>query len=214
MTAADSAPAVDFVPPMLRRRLSDLSKAALWTAYRCAGLPGPDAHRGRTIFASPHGEIHRTITLLDDLARGEPLSPNAFSLSVHNTASGLYAIAAGQRAPSTALAAGADTLEMAVIEALGALRHSGEKTAMVVFADEPLPEFYRPWDEPGAARFALALLLGAPESGPAWQLSRGAGEPGRERAEPHGLGVLRLLAGDAKALTVPGARASWRWERL
>lgn len=213
MAATVGAPAVDFVPPLLRRRLSDLSKAALWTAFRCAALDAPEAHRGRTVFASPHGEIHRTSALLDDLARGEPLSPNAFSLSVHNTASGLYAIAGGQRAPSTAIAAGVDTLEMAVIEALGSLRHSGEKTAMVVFADEPLPEFYQPWAAPGAARFALALLLGAEGTGPAWSLSRRRGAAADAVDEPHGLGVLRLLTGARRQLALPGARAHWSWER-
>jgi Beta-ketoacyl synthase, N-terminal domain len=211
-TTAASAPVVDFLPAMLRRRLSDLSKAALWAAFQCAAPQQPDGHRGRTVFASPHGEIHRTKTLLDDLARGEPLSPNAFSLSVHNTASGLYAIAGEQRAASTAIAAGVDTLEMAMIEAAGALRRGAERV-MVVFADEPLPEFYRHWAEPGAARFALALLLGPETAGPAWQLSLERGGAAPAATEPHGLSVLRLLTGAQRTLALRGARAGWAWER-
>jgi hypothetical protein len=204
------APSVDFLPPLLRRRLSDLSRAALWAAFQCA----PGAQQLRTVFASPHGEIHRTKTLLDDLAAAAPLSPNAFSLSVHNTASGLYAIASHNRAPSTAIAAGIDTLEMAMIEAVGALARSAEQRIMVVFADEPLPEFYQPWQEPGSVPFALALLLGPADAGPAWQLAAGRAAGALDApAEPHGLSVLRLLTGARRELTVPGLRGTWSWVR-
>jgi hypothetical protein len=130
-----ATPRVDFLPPMLRRRLSTLSRAALWAAYDCAA----GEHHWRSVFASPHGEIHRTVELLGSLADGEPLSPNGFSLSVHNTASGLYAIASGNRAPSTAVAAGRDTLAMALVDAAGWLAR-GEERVLLVFGDEPLPD--------------------------------------------------------------------------
>jgi len=212
--AESGAPAVDFVPPLLRRRLSELSKAALSVAFRCAQPGEPGEHRGRTVFASSQGEIHRTQRLLDDLARGEPLSPNAFSLSVHNTASGLYAIAGGQRAPSTAVAAGVETLEMAVIEALGALRHGAERAVMVVLAEEPLPDRYQAWSRVQPARFALALLLAPAAEDNVWRLSRRSGPPPARPGEAHGLGLLRLLTGARHSLTLPGERAHWCWERL
>lgn len=208
VAASAAPPPVDFIPALLRRRLSALSRAALWAAFQCGG--GDRALR--TVFASPHGEIHRTKSLLDDLAAGAPLSPNAFSLSVHNTASGLYAIAGENRAASTALAAGVDTLEMAVIEAAGMLAR-GAGRVLVVLADEPLPEFYRRWDNTGSVPFALALLLGPAAAGPAWQLALqpAAAAPA---AEPHGLSLLRLLAGaGATELQLAGERRCWHWQR-
>jgi hypothetical protein len=209
--AATGSPSVDFVAPLLRRRLSELSRMALWAAYQCAA----GQHDLPTVFASPHGEIHRTTKLLDELAAGEPLSPNGFSLSVHNTASGLYAIASGNRAPATAVAAGLDTLALAVIDAVGQLAR-GAAAVMVVMADEPLPAFYQRWAEAGACRFALALLLEPAGDGPAWQLARcdeAATGAADGEAEPHGLGVLRLLNGVGSERVLAGERHSWRWSR-
>lgn len=201
---AGPLPPLDGVPPMQRRRFSDLSRQALWAAFDCAaGVAVP------TIFASPHGEIHRTQSLLASLAANEPLSPAAFSVSVHNTASGLYSIAADDRSSSTAIAAGADTLPLALVEAVGALRRSDR--AMVVFADEPLPPQYR---EPGATvapPLALALLVGRPGAD-AVELAPGAAVAA-PAAESHALSVARWLCAGSGALCVAGERRRWSWNR-
>ncbi len=53
------------------------------------------------IFTSQHGELKTTLELLVSCAKGEPLSPTAFSQSVHNTASGLFTITTKRETPST-----------------------------------------------------------------------------------------------------------------
>lgn len=197
-------PAVDFVPPLLRRRLSGLSRSALAVAGDCLGTDSAT----RTIFASPHGEVGRTVELLQQLAAGEPLSPNAFSLSVHNTASGLYAIATGNRAASTALAAGRDTLALAFIEAAGRLARDPEPL-LLVFADEPLPAFYQRWQPQPARAFALALLLVPEQQGlPVLQL-HGDTTPPTTTADP--MALLPLLLGDAGTALQAGERGGWQW---
>lgn len=199
-------PRVDFLPPLLRRRLSSLSRAALAAAYECAA----GEHGWRTIFASPHGEIHRTVELLGSLADSEPLSPNGFSLSVHNTASGLYAIASGNRAPSSAVAAGRDTLAMALIDAAGWLAR-GEQRVLLVFGDEPLPAFYQPWQAPAIQPFALALLLapaGSGGTGLALERLPGAGAGATADAA-----LMPLLTGVATEAEQAGERCRWRWVR-
>lgn len=156
---APDAPAVSFVPAMQRRRLSRLSRLCLQVAHDAApeqtGLP--------TVFASRHGELHRTVGLLDQLAMGEPLSPMAFSLSVHNTASGLYSIQTGNTAPSTAVAAGQDTLPMALLEAAGLLLT--HPAVLVVYAEEPLPDCYHSLPHPADELGSLALLLQSAPTG-------------------------------------------------
>ncbi len=212
------APKVDFVPPLLRRRLSTLSRSALAVAADCLGGAAADStpaqtHDCRTIFASPHGEVGRTVELLQQLATGEPLSPNGFSLSVHNTASGLYAIATGNRAASTALAAGRDTLPLAFIEAAGRLARD-PAPLLLVFADEPLPAFYQRWQPPPARSFALALLLApagtnaAVPSKPQLQLQR---DTAATDAATDPLALLPLLLGDRHSTPQGGERGGWRW---
>ena len=198
---------VDFVAPMLRRRLSSLSRSALAVAHDCLqGVEGADSCR--TLFASPHGEVGRTVELLQQLAADEPLSPNAFSLSVHNTASGLHAIVTGNRAASTALAAGRDTLALAFIDAAGRLARDPQPL-LLVYADEPLPPFYQRWQPQPARALALALLLAPAQAGGRnLQLQRSADRAAA--ADP--LALLPLLLGTAADATVGGERSGWRWQ--
>lgn len=203
-----SSPRLEQVKPLLRRRFSRLTRMALHVAFQC--LDG--RHDLRTVFCSRHGEIHRTHTLLDEIVRAQPVSPMGFSLSVHNTASGLYSIASGNRAPSTAIAAGADTLEMGLIEALGYLNNCPDQPVLLVIADEPTPEVYRQFDDEAPFPHALALLLGAGEqAGTPLSLRALAGSGAAEL--PHSLALLRWLAGGASDCVITGARRDWRWAR-
>ncbi|TNF35083.1 MAG: 3-oxoacyl-ACP synthase [Gammaproteobacteria bacterium] len=204
MADNDASPALPFINAMLRRRLSRLSRLALKVAYEAAA----GDHSLPTVFCSRHGEIHRTRGLLADLNAGEPLSPMAFSLSVHNTASGLYSIASGNTAASTAIAAGRDTLAMAVIEATGLLLQ--HERVLLVFAEEPLPEDYREFADEQTAAFGLALLL-ARDHGERWQLAAADQPSGTARCQ--GLDFLQALAGDRPQAHSHGERHGWRWTR-
>ena len=158
--AGDTAPAretpvdVSYLPPLLRRRLGSMGRMALAVAGQCAtgetALP--------TVFASRHGELQRTVELLQALARHEPLSPTDFSLSVHNSAAGLFSIARRDRSPATAVAAGDDTLAAGLIEGFGMLAE-GMPQVLVVYADAPPPEPYAGRVVAQQAAFAAALLL-------------------------------------------------------
>jgi hypothetical protein len=92
-----------------------------------------------TIFASAYGEMGTTLSLLDMLnAEDGRLSPAKFQASVHNTAAGQISIADRNRSFSTSLAAGHDTVAMALIEAWAWLAHSPGRV-IVACADEAAP---------------------------------------------------------------------------
>lgn len=148
----DELPKLDFVEPMVRRRLSALSKISLWVAHQCAH----DLPDVRMIYASQHGEIVRTTAMLEELTAGEPLSPTAFSMSVLNASIGLYSILCGNTAPSTAIAAGAETLGYALLEAHGQLHNDPTRPVLVIYADETVPSV---WEAATHAPHAIALLL-------------------------------------------------------
>lgn len=146
-------PKLDFVDPMLRRRLSALSKMSLWTAHQCA----QDLNAVRMIYASQHGEIDRTTEMLEELTSDQPLSPTAFSMSVLNASIGLYSIIRGNTAPATAIAAGTETLGYALLEAYGQLNRNPEQPVLVIYADETVPAA---WQSPALhPPHALALLF-------------------------------------------------------
>src|SRR5262249_36902182 len=133
----DHAAPVKAMPPMLRRRTGFLGKMALEVAYRCLGerIDVP------TVFTSRHGDTARSVDLLLDLAKGLPLSPTSFGLSVHNAIGGLFSIARGDLSSNVALAAGQGSVEHAVIEACGLLAE-GAPAVLLVAYDCPLPALY------------------------------------------------------------------------
>ncbi|KQN77748.1 3-oxoacyl-ACP synthase [Duganella sp. Leaf61] len=194
-------PGVKAMPPMLRRRAGFFGKMALEVAYECLD--------GRTdvpvVFCSRHGEVARAVELLSDLARGEPLSPTAFSMSVHNAHVGLLTIARKDRANHIALAAGGATIEHAVIEACGLLA-DGAASVLLVACDAPLPELFMPFRDGVEQAHAWAWLLTAPVVEPA------AGDPaaGDPAAGDPAAGAS---AADASVACAPAACASvtLRW---
>lgn len=101
------------------------------------------------------------IGLLDAMWRErEALSPTSFAMSVHNAASGLISIAAGNRGFTTSLAADYDTPGAALLEAVG-LALGDDLPVVVACADEAAPRDLVPEPE----RFELlaaALVLARP----------------------------------------------------
>lgn len=204
----DAAPDVAFLPAMLRRRLSRLSKMALKVASECVG----DRRDICSVFCSQHGEIHRTESLLQSLAINESLSPTAFSLSVHNTASGLYSIARNDKSATKAIAAGSDTFSAGFIDALLCLQGYNHDRILLVYADEVLPGRYNKYEEPADFPLSVALLLSGGSGKPPYSLHL-APRAGELVKEPQALQFLRFLLGHQKQLSMAGSRQQYIWSR-
>lgn len=135
-------PDVSFVPPMERRRLTGVERAALATAWQVRGtteLP--------VVFASRWGEIGVTVKLMKQFQADGEMSPAGFSASVHNAAPGAFSLLTKNHAPYTAISARARSLEAGVLETLV----QGRET-IFVYAEESTPEFYVPeFDSPQTA---------------------------------------------------------------
>ncbi|MCC6954102.1 MAG: beta-ketoacyl synthase chain length factor, partial [Deltaproteobacteria bacterium] len=152
---AARAPAT-FLPPLIRRRCSNLTRASLEVAHAC--VPGEEASNVESVFVSRHGEAEVTEKVLEALARGEAPSPNDFSVSVHNTASGLFSIHTKNLLPSTAIAASSFSLEAAFAETSNAFaRNRGAHDVLVVVADMPCPDVFE-FQETSPC-FALGMLF-------------------------------------------------------
>lgn len=208
---SDGSPAVEFVPAMLRRRLSRLSKMALRTVYDC----DPNLQSIQTVFCSRHGELLRSTGLLQDIVATKAISPTGFSLSVHNTASGLLSITRKDSASSTAIAAGKATFETAFMEAAAILMTERAQQVLLVISDEPAPVPFNEYQDEKEQVYAAAFLLSHSKIGENIALSM---IPGKKSApdlrEQHGLTFLRFLLKRQQTLLIPDRRISWQWERL
>lgn len=207
--AGAPAAAADAValPMMLRRRLSPLGQAATGAA----GAVG-QAAQAQFVFCSRHGEMHRTVRLMQALATGETVSPADFSLSVHNALAGLLSIATGARAGHTAVTAGADSFAAGVLEAAALLRAQPRRPVLLAYYDEPVPP---PFEEvgptPPEGALALAALL-APGEDVALDAAPEPGAPTRATTA-QAAEFLAFLAGEAAEVRSPGGRLRLEWRR-
>jgi len=199
---AGQHPDVGFLPAMQRRRLSRMARMLLHVAWP---LVQPD-EAVPLIFVSRHGEGPRTLAILEALARGEPLSPTAFSLSVHNAPTGLWSIARGDCSEMTALAAEVDGLEHGVMDACGLLGE-GQPSALLVVAEELPASLYRPQIDDVPFSYALALKL---TTGAQWSLGLTDGH-GPGSRWPHALELVRALCLGQRYLYHYWKHRKWNW---
>lgn len=207
-TAGTESPDVRFVDASLRRRLGPLARMMLHVAHACA----QDIPDLRLVFASRHGELGYTVALLRALAAGEPLSPTLFSLSVHNAAAGLFSTYRADRAESTALAAGEETLGYALLEGHCQLVLEPQRPVLMVYGDEPLPhEYCEPGagDEPQSQGCAVAVLL-ASGAARRTSISKDAAGDDAPSAHAQAQAFVRHLEQEAPARWI-GATAAWSW---
>ena len=204
-------PAADKIPPMMRRRMSPLSKLALQAAMTITEKTTVDY----IVFASRHGELHRTVNLIKDIINGDDASPIAFSQSVHNTAAGLYTIATKQPLAVTSLTGGENTLHMALIEVACYLNEHPDHRVLVVDYDQPLPNEYQQFEQYQYPLFALAMVI---SYGSNSQLCRQPMSPAIHEHHhgvdcyPQTLTVIKHLANKDSQWSINAQKQQWQWQ--
>ena len=142
-------PDVSFIPPLERRRLTGVERAALSVVWQVR--PEGDVP---VVFASRWGEIGVTVKLMTQFHADREMSPAGFSASVHNAAPGAFSLLTHNHAPYTAIAARERSLEAGLLEAL-----AQGAAGVFVFAEESTPAFYAPAFGPLQPACALAVRL-------------------------------------------------------
>lgn len=147
-------PACAIVTGRAKRGTSRITRMLAEVATQAA--QGAELTKTPIIFASAWGEIETMIDLLNQIVDGaEGLSPLRFKNSVHNAASGLLSIASKNRAFSTAIAAGTETVECGLLEAFSALETHPE--VILAVGDDRLPEPLDRLSEYQGAAMAIRL---------------------------------------------------------
>jgi hypothetical protein len=189
---------------MARRRIERLGRPAFQVAQWCQG----ETRGLPLIFASRHGDPGRGGELLTSLAKGEPLSPTTFALSVHNAIGAQYSIIRGDTANVSAISNGLFTPEAAVVEAVALLGDHPE--VMIVVYDATAPALFAAhYDEP-FADFAFAWRI---TKGQSFSLEHADAPASEPAALPHALSVFRFFLSQEKSYGRSEANASWRWSR-
>lgn len=178
------------IPPAIRRRMGRLERLAV----RCTlGVLNGDEATDELVFCSRYGNLETLCSLVRGIAAREPMSPMAFSGSVHNAAPGLVGQIRGERLSHTALAAGRRTFEAGLIESYARLAAGESRDVTLIFTDTALPEAYRDFEDEEQPGAAMALRLGLADENDDEAI---AVNPGRGGV----LGVLAALNGGKRQI--------------
>jgi hypothetical protein len=127
-------------------------------------------------------------------------------MSVLTASIGRYSILRGNTAPATAIAAGAETLGYALLEAHGQLQSDPARPVLVIYADETVPEI---WAAAEHAPHAIALLLhNAAETRLYCARSSSPAKAADPQTQSHALAEC-LRNGTPSAWQ--GERSMWQW---
>jgi hypothetical protein len=190
-----------------RRRAPEGVKLALDVAAAAVAASGHDARTLPSVFASAHADLAIVDALCDTLATDALLlSPTRFHHSVHNAASGYWAIASGCTAPASAVAADRHSFAAGWLEAASLMAAEQRPVLLVGFDTEACGRLRAVNTSQGLLGVALVLSpCNGPHSAHAlrWQLV-----PAADTGEPAPTTPLRsaaalALAGNALADALP-----------
>jgi len=183
----------DIIPSGFRRRMGKLERLAV----RCILSILQSGTTAEIIFCSRYGNLETLDSLLRSIGAGEPVSPMAFSGSVHNAAPGVVGQIRKERISHTALAAGEDTLPAGLLEAYARLAVDGCRDVIVAYADLPLAGAYGDLEREAGPEVGLAMRLVLEEAGCEASAKVPRGRTGAlTLIEQLGLGAVKLAVGD------------------
>ncbi len=197
------------VPALLRRRFTTLGKFAAKVTFNLM-----DGQQGlSTIFASRHGDTPLTLSLLQDIGRGEPLSPTSFSLAVHNAVGGLLSIARQDVAPITAIASTENLVLSTLHEAVAQLEVYQQ--VLCVIYDVPLPDIYQRFSQSLPFPVAVAFIVSRDEkTNTAIGFEREVTLKSSHTSEQGVFDFISLLMGYQQSIKLTTSTSCWRVHRV
>lgn len=157
----NAKPACQGVSPLLRRRFSLTTRMMLETSLELCRQSGVTPNQTHLLFGSANGEIATLKGLLNDLSQASPLSPTAFSNSVHHVPTGHFGMVAQHKTISRTISSYKDTFACLWLEAMCLLRRHPQLPVLMTLADENTPVPFDRLLVGPPFPFAVTLLLRA-----------------------------------------------------
>jgi hypothetical protein len=182
-----------------------------------AALSLPDVRSARYVLSTRHGELDRTVSLLNSIDSREPLSPADFSMSVHNSLIGLLSMAAGNRGGHTAVSAGSESFCFGLLEAVSCLCERPGQPVILVHQDEApgaaFAELIPERDVLSPIAIAIAVTRRQQDGAMAMTMSTRPSDGSPATPDHAGRFLRFVLSGAGEAVSV-GDRMIWEWHRV
>lgn len=133
----ESIPAAALLPTRVRGRASLLTRILAEVVGQVSAAT-PEANQVPIVFGTAYGETALTAQLLKMMVDGDgKLSPARFQCSVYNAAVGQVSIATQNRAFSTVISSGAETVAASLVEAFAWIATEGGHVLVAVADESP-----------------------------------------------------------------------------
>ena len=155
-----ASPPLDYVSPLLKRRLSQLTRMTIEVVHQVLDA----APESGLVFVSSGGESARQLQVDRMLIEDGGILPAPFSLSVFNASPAMATIALGMKGGYTALFPASNMFQEGLAYGAAPIMAGETESAILVFADQQLPAEYSdiaaPEDKipPYAAAFVLSSV--------------------------------------------------------
>ena len=153
----DSAPELTYVSPLLKRRLSQLTRMTIEVVHRVLDA-APDSP---LVFVSSCGESARQLQVDRMLIEDGQILPAPFSLSVFNASPAMATIALGMKGGYTALYPAGNLLAEAFAYGAAPILSGETESVILVVGDQKLPDEYKAVasSEDDISPYAAAFVL-------------------------------------------------------
>lgn len=157
------APKLEFVNPMFKRRLSQLTKMTIQVVHDVLEQDS-SYHSLKIAFSSFYGELKRQFSINKSIACDGEVSPADFSLSVFNAPVAAASIAFGLKAGYSAAFSSDKNFKNLLMGASAPVLCGEEEKIIFVYADEEIPEEYKSLGEKNRALAVAFVISSVPSS--------------------------------------------------
>ena len=155
ITYGDSNPELDFIPKAQKRRLSQITKFSFESVKNILN----ENDQIPFFFVSKYGEIKQQYNMSKKIVTEHEVSPALFSFSVFNTAIAQLTIFYKNYKRAIAVTCYNNFIDTALIQVIAFLKTSDNDKALILIADEKLPESYEEISKDGNYSFAFSCLI-------------------------------------------------------
>lgn len=214
-------PLVPEISPLMRRRMTRTARMAAAVAFRCLEEGQTSARDVPIVYSSRHGEMSALIEILGALAKGEGVSPTAFSHSVHHTTASAFSIATGNTRELRSVAGGVSTFSYGFLDGVGLLNEKDISQVLFISADDAVPGLFDGVVDSRGTPHAVALLLGRDKGIKGTPLhfhfksheTPPLASIGAKSDLPHPLEFIRWIESTLPSLTLSHGGIQWVWTR-
>ncbi len=104
---------LDFIPPLVRRRMSKIDKVSFSVMNKCF-----DEDVDYLVFSSCQGQVERLLKIIEQYSSMGEISPAVFSGSVHNYGAGLFLLNRKKPIPYNAISGGDNSISSGLLSAV------------------------------------------------------------------------------------------------